>query len=186
MRLSREDFESAEFVPGCKYEIIDGRLDVSFEPDPAENWIENWLYLKLVAYWQSNPDIFQYVTNKARVVVPGRDDDTIPEPDVAAYSKYPTNMPLRRVKWDHVSPILVCEVLSNDPIKDLERNVELYYEVPSIREYWVVDLRESADEPELIQHRRSRPGWVVKNYPYRSKFTTRLLPGFALVIDPRK
>jgi len=186
MHLSRDDFESAEFVPGCKYELIDGRLDVSFEPDPAENLVENWLFVAVQMYKQSYPDVLNYVTNKARVAVPGRPDDTIPEPDIAAYANFPTDRSLRRMKWDHVSPILVCEVLSNDPVKDIERNVELYIEVPSIREYWVVDIRESADEPELIRHRRTRPGWAVKTFPYRSKFTTKLLPGFSLVIDPRK
>jgi Uma2 family endonuclease len=186
MRISRDDFESAEFVPGCKYELIDGRLAVSFEPDPAENWVENWLYIKLLTYWQTHHHVLKYVTNKARVFVPGRPDDTIPEPDIAAYSDYPTHRSFRRVKWNHVSPVLVCEVLSNDPIKDLDRNVELYFEVPSIREYWVVDLRDSADEPELIQHRRMRSAWATKTYPFRSKFTTKLLPGFSLVIDPRK
>jgi Uma2 family endonuclease len=184
MRVSRDDFESAEFVPGCKYELIDGRLDVSFEPDPAENVVENWLYSVLLAYKAAHPEVVNYVTNKARVVIPGRPDDTIPEPDIAAYVDFPKQRSLRGMKWDHVSPILVCEVLSNDPVKDLERNVELYFEVPSIREYWVVDIRESADEPELIQHRRSRSGWAVKTYSYRSKFTTKLLPGFMLVIDP--
>ena len=54
-----------------------------------------------------------------------------------------------------MSPILVVEVLFDaDPYKDLVRNVDLYLQVPSIREYWLLDARYSADEPTLIVHRR--------------------------------
>jgi Uma2 family endonuclease len=36
--------------------------------------------------------------------------------------------------------VLVGEVVwEDDPDKDLVRNVELYLQVPSIREYWVLD-----------------------------------------------
>jgi hypothetical protein len=38
----------------------------------------------------------------------------------------------------------------------------------------------------LIQHRRYGKRWVVRPFPYGSTFTTKFLPGFELVIDPRK
>lgn len=39
-KLSLDDFDEAEFEPGARYEIIDGRVYVSAEPNPAENFLE--------------------------------------------------------------------------------------------------------------------------------------------------
>jgi hypothetical protein len=46
------------------------------------------------------------------------------------------------------------EVMTGDEYKDLVRNLDLYFQVPSIREYWVVDARDDPEQPTLIQHRR--------------------------------
>jgi Uma2 family endonuclease len=86
-----------------------------------------------------------------------------------------------------VYPVLVSEVLvEGEAEKDLERNPELYLAVPSVREYWVLDGRADPNEPTLIQHRRYGKRWVVRRFPYGSTFATKLLPGFTLLIDPRK
>jgi Uma2 family endonuclease len=82
--------------------------------------------------------------------------------------------------------VLVCEVLRGDPDKDLRRNADLYLEVPSVKEYWVSDGRADPERPTLTQHRRCEKRWVVRDYPYGSAFATKLLPEFALLIDPRK
>jgi len=185
-RLTLEEFEDAEFDSGHKYEIIDGRLYVSNEPDPSENELELWLFEKLWEYSRSDGSALNHVTNKGRVFVHLRPDTTVPEPDIAAYEDYPLDRRFTGTKWSEVSPVLVCEGLMNDPVKDLERNVELYLGVPSIKEYWVLDGREDAAEPTLIQHRRYGKRWVVRSFAFGSTFTTKLLPGFELLIDPRK
>jgi Uma2 family endonuclease len=186
VRLTLDDFESAEFKPGSRYEIIDGRLFVSAEPDPAENRLETWLFIKLVVYQQLTPGVLNYVTNKSRVFVHARENATVPEPDVAAFTDFPLDAPFLDVFWQDLSPVLVCEVLRSDIVKDLERNVDLYLAVPSIREYWVLDAWDDPEHPTLIQHRRYGKRWVVKRFEYGTTFTTKLLPGFSLLIDPRK
>lgn len=185
-QISPDDFDSAEWVPGFKYEIIDERLFVSQEPDPTENNLELWLFGKLWDYSRTTPRVLRHVTNKPRVFVHARPKETVPEPDIAAYADYPRARQFGGLKWSDVSPILVCEVLLGDPDKDLRRNVELYFEVPSIREYWVLDARADPEQPTLIQHRRYGKRWVVRDHPYGSTLTTKLLPGFILLIDPRK
>ena len=185
--LSLDDYESADYKPGFKYEIIDGRLYVSPTANMPENRLETWMYGALFFYMHDRRDVVNYVSAKTRVFIPGRKRATVPEPDIAAYSDFPHHKPLREVHWRDLSPMLVVEVLvEGGPEKDLERNVELYFEQPSIKEYWVLDGRDNPDEPTLIQHRRYGSRWVVRDYPYGTTFATKLLPGFALTIDPRK
>jgi Uma2 family endonuclease len=89
--------------------------------------------------------------------------------------------------WEAVSPVLVAEVLFEaDPFKDLVRNVELFLRVPSIREYWIVDARRGAARMNLIVRRRRGKKWAMREYGFRERYTTTLLPGFSLLIDPRR
>lgn len=185
-RLTLDDFDDAEYEPGYKYELIDGRLFVSSEPDPNENELELWLFEKLWDYSRSEGSVLNRVTNKGRVFVHARREDTVPEPDIAAYTDYPLARRFSGMKWSEISPILVCEILTGHPEKDLERNPDLYLQVPSIKEYWVLDGRDHAEQPTLIQHRRRGKRWVIRSFPFGSRFTTKLLPGFTLLIDPRK
>ena len=186
-RLSLDDFDAAECEPGAKYEIIDGRVYVSPEANFPEHFLEGWLRKKLERYSDDRPDVFNFVAVKSRVFVPDREETTASEPDVAAFADVPTDGDIRSINWEDLHPLLVCEILvDGDPEKDLERNVDLYLAVSSIREYWVIDGRADANEPTLIQHRRHGKRWVVRRFEYGTTFTTKLLPGFSLLIDPRK
>ena len=185
--VSLDEFEAAEFEEGFKYELIDGRLHVSPNPNLAEDRIASWLHERLIEYKIGHPRIVKYLSTKGRVFVPGRTATTCPEPDLSLYRVFPTDLPLGEVKWQEVSPALVVEVLLDaDPHKDLVRNVELYLRVPSIREYWLFDARYAPDEPTLIAHRRRGAKWVVREYAAGDEYATKLLPGFSLVIDPRQ
>ncbi len=161
--LNYDEFVSADYESGFEYELINGRLYVSPAPDWPENYLETWLRNRLQSYSNAHGDVINYVAARARVFITGRPETTCPEPDIAAYSDAPLELPTREVKWQDLSPILVVEVMTGDVWKDLRRNVELYLEAESIREYW-----------------------VVRKYPFGSTFTTKLLPGFKFVIDPRR
>lgn len=178
--------ERAEYVGGFKYEIIDGRLYVSPQPNVPETLLERWLRLALERYSDDRPDVLNLVAVKSRVFLPNAERPTIPEPDLAAYSDFPLDRPFEEIRWEETRPFLVCEVLVEGSIdKDLGRNPVLYLAVPSIKEYWVVDGSTNPNEPTLMQHRRRGKRWVVTHFAYQSTFTTPLLPGFELVIDPR-
>jgi Uma2 family endonuclease len=185
--FAEAEFLDNEFEPGYKYELIDGKLYVSYEPDPPENFADDWLFFKVKLYAHRHPGVINYVTNKARVIVPGRYGDTIPEPDLAAYRDFPLRLPKHHLRWEDVSPVLVSETLSrNDPAKDLIRNVNLYLRVPTIREYWILDPREDADRPALYVYRRRGARWQRPvELAYGDTYTTKLLPGFELTLDPR-
>ncbi len=185
--LTLDEFFAGDYAEGCQYELIDGRLYVSPMPDPPENVVNQWILAKVFLYSQERSDVINYVTNRGRIIVQGRPGATAPEPDLAAYRNFPLDRPYRTIRWREVSPILVGEVLSpGDPAKDLVRNVELYWQVPTIREYWLLDTRESADQPTLRVHRRAGGKWRILEVGFGETYTTRLLPGFKLLLNPRK
>jgi Uma2 family endonuclease len=185
--VTLDDFEAAEFEEGYKYELIDGRLYVTPAPNMPEDRNVMWLLENLIAYKARHPRAINYLSQKARVFVPGRPAVTCPEPDISAYRGIPLRAPFEEVDWESVSPIIVIEVLFDaDPHKDLVRNVDLYLQVPSIREYWILDARYTPSRPTLIVHRRRGRKWVVREHMFGETYTTRLLPGFSLKIDPRR
>jgi Uma2 family endonuclease len=185
--LSVEEFESARWQDGYKYELISGRLYVSPLPDLPHDQIVRWINRVLDDYARARPEIINYVTPQARVFVPRRRSGTQPEPDLAAFADFPLHLPIRSVQREDVSPLLVAEFVSeDDPDKDLVRNVEVYERVPSVREYWIIDPRADADRPDLRVYRRRGQRWQKPiDVPAGGTYTTRLLPGFTLTVDPR-
>jgi Uma2 family endonuclease len=184
--MTFNQFMRADYEEGYQYELIDGELYVFPLPNLPENRVENWIGLKLQHYCLEHPEVINYVTNKARVIVPGRPRATVPEPDQAAYHNFPLDQPFKKVRWQNVSPILVVEVVSReDPYKDLVRNVKLYLQVPTIQEYWLIDPRRNPERPTFRAYRRQGKKWRIVQPAFGEVYTTKLLPGFALVIDPR-
>jgi Uma2 family endonuclease len=184
--LTLEEFLSSEYEEGFRYELIQGRLYVVTAPRQRHSWAKLWLFRKLLAYVAAHPEVMNHVVDDCRVHLPDEPDETCPEPDIAGYRDFPLDRE-PEVEWEEVSPLLVGEVLSpDDPDKDLVRNRDLYLQVPSIKEYWVLDILTDPAEPTLRVHRRWRKQWSITDWPFGSTYTTRLLPGFSLTIDPRQ
>jgi Uma2 family endonuclease len=186
--MTLDEFEAAAATEGYQYELIDGQLYVSPQPDLPQNQLDEWMHTKLAVYSSSHLEVINYVSGKARVFVSGRPGVTNPEPDVAAYQNFPLDLPFSELAWQDVHPVLVVEVLSvDDPDKDSVRNLKLYLQVPSIKEYWVIDsLLEGPERPHLRIYRRTSGRWRALHYGPGATYTTRLLPGFSLVVDPRR
>lgn len=186
--LTREEFRTAHWQNGYRYELIDGRLYVSPPPRLSHDRLVHWLYHLLDDYAVRRPDVINYVSARPAVPVEERAEPTEPEPDVAAFHGFPLDLPIDSLQWEDVNAVLVVEVISeDDPAKDLVRNPVLYLEVPSIREYWVIDLRPSADRPTLLVYRRRGARWQNRiTVPFGGVYTTRLLPGFSMTVDPHR
>ena len=184
--VTLEEFEHATGREGWRYELIDGRIEVSPVPDLPHDCMLHWINRLFVYYSDARPDVVNYITNHSRVFIPDRPAATCPEPDFAAYRAFPLDVPIRLRRWRDVSPILVVETLSPDNRnKDLVRNVELYLQSPSIREYWIIDPVTDPDRPTMSVRRKRGSAWQRPiDVPFRETYTTRLLPGFTLVMDP--
>jgi len=184
--MTFNEFMRANYEEGYQYELIDGELYVLPLPNAPHNLVENWIGAKLQHYSLEHPEVINYVTSKARVIVPGRPRATVPEPDQTAYHDFPLHRPWKKIRWQEVSPILVVDVVSKeDPYKDLVRNVKLYLQVPTIQEYWLIDPRKNPERPTFRVHRRNGKSWRIVQPTFGEVYTTKLLPGFALIIDPR-
>ena len=185
--MTLEEFYAGDYQEGYQYELIDGKLYVSPLPDLPQGRAEHWIFCKLLRYSDNQPENINFVYGKCRVFIPGRPGVTNPEPDVTAYRDFPLDQEFQSIRWEDVSPVLVVEVLSlDDPDKDLVRNVELYGQVPSIKEYWILDTREDVEHPRMLVHRRGRGRkWRLLTVEPDEPYTTPLLPGFAVTLNLR-
>jgi Uma2 family endonuclease len=186
--LSLEEFEHAGSQEGYHYELIEGKLDVSPLPDLSHDFIRKWLERRLDDYSDRHPEIIGHVQAPARVFVPHDPEATTPEPDVAAYRDFPEDPSVDELNWRDFSPLLVAEILSIDTAdKDLVRNLDLYLQVPSIREYWILDPRRNGNRPSLTVHRRRGRRWQQPiDIAGGDSYVTRLLPDFQLVLKVTK
>jgi Uma2 family endonuclease len=185
--LTWEEFSTARSQNGYHYEIIHGRLEVSPLPNLPHEELRKWLERLLDRYAEENPAAINHVNSPARVFLPDTEEDdvTAPEPDIACYHDFPVDVPRRERDWRNVSPVLVVEVLSESMAdKDLERNRDLYAQVPSIQEYWILDSRGEGDLTLLVYRRRGKRWGRVRTVPPGCTYTTPLLPGFSLVMTP--
>ncbi len=183
-RMTYDEFMAADYQEGYRYELIDGELIVSPAPNMPHDLVEKWVGLKLELYAEAHADVINYVTNKARLSVPDRDKATAPEPDIAVYQGLPLDLPDEELDWRNFSPLLVVEVMSPDNAdKDQVRNVKLYFQIPSIKEYWLFDPRASSRHPSLRVYRRHGKQWRIIDIAPGGTYTTKLLPGFELVVD---
>lgn len=185
-QMTREEFDATRDRPGYHSELIEGKIYVSPLPNLPHELVCDWLLNLLLEYRRIHSDYLNYVLGKACVFVPDEEEATCPEPDIAGYRGFPHHVPFADLSWEDVSPILVGEVLSeDDPDKDRVRNVELYLRVPSIREYWLVDPRQDPDRPTLRVYRRRGSRWQRPiDLAAGESYTTPLLPGFTLVLNP--
>lgn len=185
-RVTADELESADYFGGFDYEVIHGRLYVSPLPNMPHDELAEWVADALRNYARARPDIIDSVRGRARVFVPGQKLETCPEPDVAAYHNFPFHVPWFERRWQDVSPTLVAEIVSTGDIaKDLVRNVDLYARVPSIQEYWVVNQWWHGGATLFRVFRRRGKGWRKPlDFQHGDTYTTKLLPGFRLVLDP--
>ena len=185
--LSWEEFASADAQEGYRYEMIEGRIEVSPVPNLPHDIVMTRIWGALFIYSEQHKDILPYVSARGRVFLPDPPRGiTAPEPDIAGYTDFfPEGTPVADQDWHDISPAIVVEILSEGTEdKDLERNRRLYLQVPSIREYWIVDPRATANEPMMIVFRRRGTRWAPRRIVLAGEtYTTAMLPGFSLVLD---
>lgn len=176
LALSMEEYEAAEYEEGFSYELVRGRLEVTPSPDLPHDVALEALDDVIQAYRAAHPGTVDYKSTRSRVFpdAPGRQCSV--EPDLALFTG------LRRdteQNWRDLDPVLVVEVLSpGHERKDRVRNRSLYLEVPSIREYWIVDPRRRT--LLVLVRRPAGEGWDERLVPTGDRYETPLFPGLSI------
>src|SRR5262245_46425108 len=110
--ITLEEFLSAGHQEGYRYELIEGRVEVSPIPGLPHEVLVEWLADGLKAYARVRPDIINKVMSPARVFLPSEDEEiTAPETDIGAYQGFPMGGSIASLDWQRVSPLLVVEVI---------------------------------------------------------------------------
>jgi Uma2 family endonuclease len=163
-----------ELLPddGNRYEIIDGELYVSKQPDWQHQLVCSQL-LFLLQVWSNQTQAG--VANLAPGVV--FTDDSSVVPDVVWISRARLSTALHADGKLHTIPELVVEVLSpgsENARRDREVKLKLYSR-RGAQEYWIVDWRE-----RRIELYRRNNGVLVLNKTLNETDTLQspLLPGF--------
>ena len=175
VRLSAEEFASADFQEPFVYERVQGRLVVMSPAGPDHRKVSRPFRRELGLYWGLHPEGVDDVDVEGWVAT-SPDDDRIPEICVyLAGSASDQTVP-------HRVPDLIFEFVSSDR-SDQERDYidkRKEYHAIGVREYLIVDrfksgvlvltLRQGAED---FAERRLQPG---------DDYTTALLPGLTVAL----
>lgn len=162
---------------GNRYEIIDGELYVSTQPD--------WRHQYVCARFGSALDTWSTPT-KAGIVIaaPGVifSKDNAVAPDVLWVSRERMRAVLRSDGKLHAAPDLVVEVLSpgrKNEHRDREVKLDLYSR-RGVREYWIVNWRDRY--VEVYRRQEAELRLVGTLYP-SDTLKSPLLPGFSAQVE---
>src|SRR5690242_12684349 len=98
--ITREEFDAARDQEGYRSELIGGKVYVSPIPNLPHERILRWVEEALRDYRRAHPDVLNFITGPARIMVPGEEEATNPQPDLAGYRDFPHHLPLSEVNWD--------------------------------------------------------------------------------------
>jgi Uma2 family endonuclease len=172
MRFTVRDLE---LLPenGNRYEVIDGDLEVSTQPDWRHQWTSDQ-FNRALDRWDN--DTGGGVVLTAPGVIFSSEEAVAPDLVWISRERF------ARVAGDdgklHSAPDLIVEILSPGPQneqRDLETKVKLYSR-RGVREYWIVDWR----APSVLVYRRQQAALHLAATLFADDLLTpALLPGFA-------
>jgi Uma2 family endonuclease len=176
-RFTSADLERMPDIPGVRYEIIDGDLFVSRQPDLAHQYVGTVLGSAL-HLWSTQSG--KGITLQVPGLVFSDDNDVIPDLVWISHER-------RAVAADEkghfrFAPELVVEVLSPGRVNEQrDRDLKLnLYSRQGVREYWIVDWCEHLVE---IYRRDSGGLQLVTTLRDGDDITSPLFPGFACPVS---
>lgn len=181
MSISAPRFTSAdlEHMPddGKRYEIVDGELIVSKQPDWHHQLASGQLFAVLQAW---NVQTKQGVANIAPGLIFADDDDVVP--DVVWISRERLAVALGPDGKLYDAPEIAVEILSpgaNNERRDRETKLKLYAR-RGVQEYWIVDWRKQ--QIEVFRREQATLKQVATLFA-QDDLTSPLLPGFTCRVE---
>ncbi len=176
LRYTTADLECLPDVEGTRYEIIDGDLHVSTQPQWPHQYACGEVYRALQDW---NDQTRAGVAGLAPGLIFASDDDVAP--DVVWMSRARRARLLDAGGHLRAAPELVVEVLSpgaENERRDHEVKLALYSR-QGVREYWIADWRSRSVQ---VHRRREARLELVATLLDDDILTSSLLPGFACPI----
>ncbi len=173
LRWTSHDLEMLpEPVDGKRYEIIEGELQVSRQPDWHHQFACGRLFM-LLQDWSDQKQLG--MANFAPGLIFAEDDDVVP--DVVWISNERLQTALQEDGKLHVAPELVIEVLSPGSLnarRDRDLKLKLYSR-RGADEYWIIDWQQRRVE---IYRREEAILTLQSTLNQRDILESPLLPGF--------
>jgi Uma2 family endonuclease len=172
-RFTSADLDKLPAIEGVRYEIIDGELHVSRQPQVSHQYTCDRLLFALTG-WNDQAGAGRAIS--APGLVFSEDNDVIP--DVVWISL--ARLAEARDEKGHLrtAPELVVEVLSPGRVNEVrDREIKLgLYSRQGVEEYWIADW----ERHELSIYRRDRgPLRLAATLSDGQVLSSALLPGFA-------
>jgi|DewCreStandDraft_1066081.scaffolds.fasta_scaffold01485_16 Uma2 family endonuclease len=173
MRWTSKDLEALPLEDGTRYEIIDGELYASKQPDWEHQYVCVRLAVALEAWSQQTQ---RGLTLFAPGLVFAEDDSVAPDLVWISWERLAL---VRGVDGKlHAAPELVVEVLSPGE-KNVQRDRDLkrrLYARRGVPEYWIIDWRERRVE---IYQQKQAGLQLVATLDQDGTLQSPLLPGFS-------
>jgi Uma2 family endonuclease len=176
-RFTSADLECLPDFPGVRYEIIDGELYVSHQPQEGHQYTSTALASALHV-WSTQTGLG--LTTVVRGLVFSSDNEVIP--DLVWISHERRARALDAKGHYTIAPDLVIEVLSPgraNEVRDREVKRELYSR-QGVPEYWLADWRTHTVEVYRLVEGMLR---LVATLSDGDVLTSPLLPGFACPVS---
>lgn len=187
-RLSLQDFESGRYQAGRHYELVSGRFRSRPWKSPLHDWFRAWLYNSTQHFEKRRPGDFGLQTTFGGLILPREVcRASYLCPDVTMYLKFPFHLPIAEVTWAQLQPSIIAEILCPEfSAKLVYRKARIYRSLPSLKELWILDARKDPMKPTLVVRHRRGSRWLKRDYQFGETYTSKLIPGYSLPIDPRR
>ncbi len=177
MRWTSKDLEALPFEDGTRYEIIDGELYVSKQPDLEHQYVCVRLVMALEAWSQQ---MRRGLTLFAPGLVFAEDESVAPDVVWLSWER------LAHVRGAdgklHAAPELIVEVLSPGE-KNVQRDRDLkrrLYARRGVPEYWIIDWQARRGEVYRQEQGELR---LVATLGEEDRLQSPLLPGFSCPVQ---
>jgi len=175
IRMSVDDYLSADFPEGYRYELVEGVVQVAPVPDRPHDYVIERLSRMFGRSGDRRPDIVSYITQRFAVTL--LDRETAREPDLGLYG--PSESPrIPSKSWKIAKPLLVVEVVSpGQEARDYEDKRQDYWDA-GVGEYWIADPQRET----LTALVRGADGWIETVYDATMTYRPAILPGMEIRI----
>lgn len=176
LRMTVDEFLEADLPEGFRYELVDGEVVMSPNPNLEHDFVVDAINSMLSAYRRRHKSMIRLLSLNARLAIPG--EQRVRHPDFALYAPW-KGTPRGGTGWKQLTPFLVIEVVSPGQGRRDYREKPSDYLKAGVGEYWIVDPLKEV----VTVLRRGRGRWLQRSSRPGESFEPASLPGLRVEVD---